>query len=81
MYLVSGQVSYPLCDRGLHGAEVIPQFVVVLAEVLLLLQQGGVMTCQGLFVHMQHRHPPSAPTAPLDPSAVPPASAIGHSGD
>lgn len=71
---------HSLYDVGLHGAEVILQLV-VLAEVLLLLQQGGVMTCQGLFVHMQHRHPPSAPTAPLDPSAVPPASAIGHSGD
>lgn len=35
---------HSLYDVGLHGAEVILQLV-VLAEVLLLLQQGGVAMC------------------------------------
>ena len=53
-YLVSLQVAHVLGDRGLHGGEVLPEFGVLLAEVVLLLQQGGVAAGQTRLVHPQH---------------------------
>lgn len=57
-HLVSLQVAHPLCDGRLHVAALVLQLVVLLAEVLLLLQQGGVASCQFLLVDLQHRELP-----------------------
>lgn len=54
LYLVSLQVAYPLGDRGLHVAALVPQLVVLLAEVLFLLQQGDVAPRQFLLINLQH---------------------------
>lgn len=56
-YLVSLQVAYPLGDRSLHAAAVVPQLAVLPAEVLFLLQQGDVATRQFRLVDLQHRRP------------------------
>lgn len=55
LYLVSLQVTQSLRDRSLHLTALFLQFVVLLAEVLLLLQQRDVAPRQLLLIDPQHR--------------------------
>lgn len=55
LYLVSLQVPQSLRDRSLHLTALFLQSVVLLAEVLLLLQQRDVAPRQLLLVDPQHR--------------------------
>lgn len=54
-YLVPGEVAEPLRDRRLHLAALLPQPVVLPAQVLLLLQQRHVAPRQLLLVDPEHR--------------------------
>lgn len=55
VYLVSLKVAHPLSDGGLHVDALLPQFAVLLVEVLLLLQQGHVASCQFFLINLKHR--------------------------
>jgi len=52
-YLEPLQVTHPLDDRSLHVAAFVLQLAVFLAEVFLLLQEGGVAPCQFLLINLQ----------------------------